>query len=131
MAMRKPVEGNLLNCPIRDVLDRIGDRWSVLVLVTLRDVEMLRFSELRRALGDISQRMLAQTVRHLEEDGLLERTVYPTVPPRVDYRLTPLGRTLLVPLQTLVDWAGIHHSEVRAARAKFQEGADSFKVLVP
>ena len=131
MAMRKPVEGNLLNCPIRDVLDRIGDRWSVLVLVTLRDVEMLRFSELRRALGDISQRMLAQTVRHLEEDGLLERTVHPTVPPRVDYRLTQLGRTLLVPLQALVDWAGIHHSEVRAARVKFQEDADSFKVLVP
>jgi len=125
MAMRKPIEGNLRNCPIRDVLDRIGDRWSVLVLVTLRDVELLRFSELRRALGDISQRMLAQTVRHLEEDGLLERTVHPTVPPRVDYRLTPLGHSLLVPLEALVDWAENHHDEVRAARAKFQENATS------
>jgi len=125
MAMRKPIEGNLRNCPIRDVLDRIGDRWSVLVLVTLRDVELLRFSELRRALGDISQRMLAQTVRHLEEDGLLERTVHPTVPPRVDYRLTPLGHSLLVPLEALVDWAENHHAEVRAARAKFQENAAS------
>jgi len=121
MAMRKPVEGNLRNCPIRDVLDRIGDRWSVLVLVTLRDVELLRFSELRRALGDISQRMLAQTVRHLEEDGLVERTVHPTVPPRVDYRLTPLGHSLLVPLEVLVDWAENHHDEVRAARTKFQD----------
>lgn len=125
MAMRKPVEGNLRNCPIRDVLDRIGDRWSVLVLVTLRDVELLRFSELRRALGDISQRMLAQTVRHLEEDGLVERTVHPTVPPRVDYRLTPLGHSLLAPLEALVDWAESHHDEVRAARAKFQEHAAS------
>ncbi len=125
MAMRKLVEGNLRNCPIRDVLDRIGDRWSVLVLVTLRDVELLRFSELRRALGDISQRMLAQTVRHLEEDGLLERTVHPTVPPRVDYRLTSLGHSLLVPLEALVAWAENHHDEVRAARAKFQGNAAS------
>ena len=104
MAMRKLVEGNLRNCPIRDVLDRIGDRWSVLVLVTLRDVELLRFSELRRALGDISQRMLAQTVRHLEEDGLLERTVHPTVPPRVDYELTDLGRSLEPVLIAMRDW---------------------------
>ena len=76
-------------------------------------------------MGDISQRMLAQTVRHLEEDGLLERTVHPTVPPRVDYRLTPLGHSLLVPLEALVDWAENHHDEVRAARAKFQENAAS------
>jgi DNA-binding HxlR family transcriptional regulator len=120
MAMRKLIEGNLLNCPIRDVLDRIGDRWSVLVLVTLREQGTLRFSELRRALGDISQRMLAQTVRHLEEDGFLIREVHPTVPPRVDYRLSSLGTSLLVPLDALVHWAATHHDEVREARSRFQ-----------
>lgn len=105
-------------CPIRDVLDRVGDRWSLLILWSLVDGAK-RFSELRRQIGDVSQRMLAQTVRRLEQDGLLSRTVTPTVPPRVDYSLTPLGRSFLEPLNTLVDWANRHHDAIRAARAAY------------
>jgi DNA-binding HxlR family transcriptional regulator len=120
MAMRKPVEGAMQNCPVRDILDRIADRWSLLVLVNLLD-GTLRFSDLRRAVGDISQRMLAQTVRHLEEDGLVLRRVYPTVPPRVEYSLTELGHSLLRPVEALVQWADAHHDEVRAARVAFRQ----------
>jgi DNA-binding HxlR family transcriptional regulator len=78
------------NCPIRDVLDRLGDRWTVLVLHEL-SAGTLRFSEIRKRIADISPRMLAQTLRHLEQDGLVSREVFPTVPPRVDYALTSLG----------------------------------------
>src|SRR3954453_11484822 len=88
-------------CPVRDVLDRVSDRWSVLVLLAL-SAGTLRFTALKREIGDISQRMLAQTLRRLEQDGLVERTVYPTIPPRVDYALTPLGRSLLVQIEALV-----------------------------
>lgn len=102
-------------CPVREVLDRIGDRWTVLVLSELA-IGTRRFSELRRAIPDISQRMLSQTVRHLEADGLISRTVYPTVPPRVDYALTDLGRSLMVPLGALVAWAGENHPQIKAAR---------------
>lgn len=103
-------------CPIRDVLDRIGDRWSVLVLKQLEG-GTCRFTVLKRAIPDISQRMLSQTVRHLEADGLVSRTVYPTIPPRVDYALTELGRSLLVPLDGLVAWAETHHATIKQARA--------------
>jgi DNA-binding HxlR family transcriptional regulator len=105
-------------CPIRDVLDRIGDRWSLLVMWSLIDGP-LRFSALRRRIGDISQRMLAKTVRRLEQDGFIVRTVTPTVPPRVDYDLSPLGRSFLEPLNALIDWADGHHREIRAARAAY------------
>ena len=104
-------------CPIRDVLDRIGDRWSVLVLKELED-GTCRFTVLKRAIPDISQRMLAQTLRHLEADGLVSRTVYPTIPPRVGYALTDLGRSLLVPLDGLVAWAETHHTTIKQARAQ-------------
>lgn len=103
-------------CPIRDVLDRIGDRWSVLVLKQLEG-GTCRFTVLKRAIPDISQRMLSQTLRHLEADGLVSRTVYPTIPPRVDYALTELGRSLLVPLDGLVVWALTHHATIKQARA--------------
>jgi len=106
-------------CPVRDVLDRIGDRWSLLVLTELRE-GTLRFSALRRRIDDISQRMLAQTLRHLEQDGLVSRAVFPTVPPSVEYTLTDLGRSLLVPVEALVDWAGAHHDKIRQARAEFR-----------
>lgn len=105
-------------CPIRDVLDRLGDRWTALILNELRE-ETLRFSELRRRIDDISQRMLAQTLRRLEQDGLVSRTVYASVPPRVDYRLTELGRSLLGPLDEMVRWAEKHHDDVRAARRRY------------
>src|SRR5580693_9175590 len=91
-------------CPIRDVLDRVGDRWSMLVLCTLAKNGTLRFSALKVQIEDISQRMLAQTLRRLEQDGFLSRTVYPTNPPRVEYALTPLGKSLLEPVWELVRW---------------------------
>lgn len=105
-------------CPTRDVLDRIGDRWSVLILSELEEGSR-RFTVLRRAIPDISQRMLAQTLRHLEADGLVTRTVYPTIPPRVDYALTELGRSLMAPLRALVAWAEANHQAVRDARQRY------------
>ncbi len=111
-------------CPVRDILDRIGDRWSVLVINELA-AGTLRFTALRRAIPDISQRMLAQTLRTLETDGLVSRTVFPTIPPRVDYALTPLGRSLLDPLAALVAWAEDHREAVHAARAASKERAEA------
>jgi DNA-binding HxlR family transcriptional regulator len=118
MVARKLVDDGLHPCPIRNVLDRIGDRWSLLVLRTLAPGTM-RFTVVKRAIGDISQRMLAQTLRRLEQDGLVTRTVHPTIPPRVDYELTPLGRSLMEPLDALVRWADEHHGAVRAARQAY------------
>lgn len=106
------------NCPVRDVLDRIGDKWSVLILMMLAR-EPKRFSALNKAVGDISKRMLTQTLRALQRDGLVERTVYPTTPPRVDYRLTDLGRSALVPLAGLIVWADKRHDDIRTARDAF------------
>lgn len=105
-------------CPVRDVLDRIGDKWSVLLLLTLAE-RPHRFGALRRAVPDISQRMLTQTLRDLQRDGLIRRTVFPTVPPSVEYALTPLGETLLLPLRALVGWADDRHADIRAARQRF------------
>lgn len=107
------------DCPVRDVLDRIGDKWSLLLLKTLGQRGTLRFSVLKREVGDISQRMLAQTLRRLEQDGLVRRTVHPTVPPRVDYALTPLGQSLMHPIETLIGWANANHASVRAARQSY------------
>ena len=106
-------------CPIRDVLERMGDRWSMLILFTLGDHGTLRFSALKAEIGDISQRMLAQTLRRLEQDGLVSRTVYPTIPPRVDYALTALGRSFLVPMNDLLRWAKANHQKVHKARAAY------------
>src|SRR5215469_13521601 len=89
---------------VSEVLERVGDKWSVLVVVTLGDGPK-RFSEIRRAIANISQRMLTLTLRGLERDGLVTRTVFPTIPPRVDYELTALGRDLLVPVSALGEWA--------------------------
>ncbi len=106
------------HCPVRDVLDCIGDRWSLLTLLALQG-GTLRFTELKRSIGDISQRMLAQTLRALEKDGYLQRKVYPCVPPKVEYRLTDLGRSLLLKLEPLVSWAEANHERVRRARKAY------------
>ncbi len=106
-------------CPVRDVLDRLGDRWSMLVLLVLEEGGTLRFSVLKARIDDISQRMLAQTLRRLEQDGLVSRTVHPTVPPKVEYALTPLGFSFLKPLRSLEAWATEHHEQVRQARAAY------------
>jgi DNA-binding HxlR family transcriptional regulator len=105
------------DCPIRDVLDRVGDKWSVLIVVLLGQ-RTHRFSELSRAIEGISQRMLTHTLRALARDGLVRRTVHASVPPRVDYELTELGRTLLGPLTALDEWANAHRDDIRAARER-------------
>jgi DNA-binding HxlR family transcriptional regulator len=104
-------------CPATDLLRRVGDKWTLLILVLLGG-RPHRFNELHRSVEGISQRMLTRTLRALERDGLAARTVYPTVPPSVEYDLTPLGRTLLHPLSTLADWAVRHGPEVAAARSR-------------
>lgn len=105
-------------CPVRDVLDHIGSKWTALILLTLTE-RAHRFSELQRAIPDISKRMLTQTLRELERDGLLHRRVYPSKPPSVDYRLSPLGESIISPLTGLVTWAEIHHASIKQARSNF------------
>lgn len=107
---------------ISDILSRIGDKWSLLVIRQLGD-RPLRFSEIKRSLGSISQKMLTATLRGLERDGFVSRTVFPTVPPRVDYELTPLGRDLLDPVRGLADWALKNAERIERARKRYDEGA--------
>lgn len=108
----------------REILSLVGDKWSVMVIVNLGEGTM-RFSDLKRAIEGISQRMLTLTLRGLERDGLVTRTVYPTIPPRVDYELTRLGRTLLEPVTELAIWAQRHRPEVQRAREAFQRAGKS------
>ena len=103
---------------IRDVLSRIGDKWSVLVIMLLWHGPR-RFSEIKRGVADVSQRMLTLTLRGLERDGLVTRTVTPTIPPRVDYELTGLGRSLAEPVQALGHWAFEHLDDIEGARASY------------
>jgi DNA-binding HxlR family transcriptional regulator len=109
-------------CEVRNILDRIADKWSLLVICVLAD-GVRRFGELRREIDGISQRMLTLTLRQLEREGLVTRTVFPVVPPRVDYALTPLGSTLLDTIQTLVAWAREHGNEIVEARAAYDARA--------
>ncbi|WP_087929700.1 winged helix-turn-helix transcriptional regulator [Streptomyces albireticuli] len=109
-------------CEVRQILDRVADKWSLLVIALL-ERRSLRFTELRREVDGISQRMLTVTLRHLERDGLVRRTVHPVVPPRVDYALTPLGATLHDTIQSLVTWTEAHQGEIAAARAAYDEAA--------
>lgn len=108
-------------CPaIRDVLSRVGDKWSVLI-VGLLDSGPVRFNALRRSVEGISQRMLTLTLRGLERDGIVTRTVEPTTPPSVEYALTPLGRSLLKPIRALAAWAEQHRTAIAEARANFDK----------
>lgn len=109
-------------CHARQILDRIGDKWTIEVIHKLGQGSM-RFTELRRAIGAISQRMLTVTLRALERDGLVERTVYPVVPPRVDYRLTTLGHTLLGVVCQLMSWSVDHADDIDRARAAYDDRA--------
>ncbi|MCA0276818.1 MAG: helix-turn-helix transcriptional regulator [Proteobacteria bacterium] len=108
---------------VSDILQRVGDKWTVLVVGKLGDGPM-RFNELRHAIGGISQKMLTTTLRGLERDGFVSRTVFPTIPPRVDYELTDLGRELLVPVAALGEWARINQRRVAEARMKFDTVAE-------
>jgi DNA-binding HxlR family transcriptional regulator len=105
---------------VASVLARVGDKWSVLVIMLLGEGPR-RFNELKRMVGGISQRMLTLTLRGLERDGLITRTVYPTIPPRVDYELTDLGRGLWKPVEALGKWAQEHQSEIESARTRFAQ----------
>jgi DNA-binding HxlR family transcriptional regulator len=120
---RRSVEGWL--CPVRDLLDGIGDKWSTLILMSLA-AQPLRFSAVRRAVPDISKRMLTQTLRSLERDGMISRHVFATKPPSVEYDLTPLGESLLESMGALVGWAERSHPVVLRARERFDalENAD-------
>ncbi|WP_298282191.1 helix-turn-helix domain-containing protein [Acidocella sp.] len=106
-------------CPVRDVLDRVGDKWSS-IIIGLLSAGPRRFGELRRMIPDISQRMLTQSLRTLQRDGFLRRTVLPTSPPGTEYELTELGHAFTGPLYALISWAHENHGQVRAARAAFE-----------
>ncbi len=113
-----PAALSAAECPVRDVLDRLGDAWSFLVVLRLAGGPQ-RFNALKRSVGGVSQRMLTVTLRGLERDGLVSRTVFPTTPPRVEYRLTSLGESLVEPMTALTRWASAHHAAVREARASY------------
>lgn len=108
-------------CPIRNVLGRLGEKWAMLVLVTLEANGTMRFGEIQKAIGDISQRMLAVTLRTLAADALVERTAYAEVPPRVEYSLTQTGRSLMPHVNALVEWALKHRDAILASRDGNQE----------
>ncbi|MBO9401933.1 helix-turn-helix domain-containing protein [Shimia sp. R9_3] len=105
------------NCPIRDVLDRVGDKWSILIFCVLEDGDK-RFNEIKRMLGDITQRVLTSTLRKLETEGYLTREVFPTSPPKVSYGLTERGRTLLELMKPVIEWASSAHPDIKADRAQ-------------
>ncbi len=103
-------------CGAQQVLERIADRWTALIIYGLAGGTK-RYSELQRTIGGVSQKMLTQTLRRLERDGLVARRVYPVIPPKVEYSLTPLGRTLIEPLRAICQWAEAHLAELERARA--------------
>lgn len=109
---------DLGNCPVRSVLAHVSAKWTVLVLLQL-DTGPKRFNALGRGMPDVSKRMLTQSLRDLERDGLVARQVFDTKPPSVEYRLTPLGESLMQPIAQLVDWAALKHDEIAHARARF------------
>ncbi|RPE77812.1 MULTISPECIES: helix-turn-helix domain-containing protein [unclassified Frondihabitans] len=116
-------------CPSRDLLDRIGDKWSVLILGQLSDGEPRRYARIRNGIAGISEKMLTQTLRHLEEDGLVTRDIFPEVPPRVEYGLTPLGQTLRTTLTALREWSVAHASEVLEARGRYAADIRAVRIV--
>jgi DNA-binding HxlR family transcriptional regulator len=109
-------------CTVKDVLERVGDKWSVLAIAAL-ERRPWRFRELQRSIEGISQRMLTLTLRRLERDGLVARTVYPTRPPQVEYALTPMGRSLTGPLRALAEWSEQHRAAIAAHRTQWDRDA--------
>ena len=109
---------DLSGCPVRDVLDHVSTKWTALILLTLQ-AGPRRFNQLHRDVPDISKRMLTQSLRDLERDGLVQRHVYATKPPSVDYRLSDLGQSIMTPLAALTRWADQHHPSILAARRRF------------
>lgn len=105
-------------CPIRDIISRISSKWAMLVLVTLHSNGTMRFNDIQKSIGEVSQRMLTVTLRSLEADGLIHRKVYPEVPPRVEYKLSERGESLMPLLQSLIDWALEHAEAIMEDRNK-------------
>jgi DNA-binding HxlR family transcriptional regulator len=110
---------NKIFCPVRDILDRIGDKWSILTIWNLNENGTTRFNELHRKIPDISQKMLTTTLRTLEKDGLVTRKIYPEIPPRVEYCLTKTGISLIPHIQALIDWALQNKKTIMTSRTKF------------
>ena len=117
------IEHTPANCRAREMIARVADKWSMYVIQVLAETGTVRFSELRRRVDGVSQRMLTVTLRGLERDGLVRRTMHPEVPPRVEYALTPLGATLREIVGELIVWSGAHLAEVDAARARYDARA--------
>jgi DNA-binding HxlR family transcriptional regulator len=111
---------NYEKCPVRNVLDRFGDKWSLLVIMILGEAGTMRFNQLTHTIGDISQKMLTVTLRTLEADGLISRKIYPEIPPRVEYTLTSAGSELLPHIESLAGWAAKNMAQITEARKKFQ-----------
>jgi len=110
-------------CPVRNVLDRFGDKWSILIIMILGEAGKMRFNGLHKTIGDISQKMLTTTLRTLETDGLISRKVFPEIPPRVEYELTEMGKTLVPHIVRLSAWADEHMPAIRRSRKKYEKAA--------
>lgn len=117
-------DGDITVCPVRSVLDRLGDKWSILVMLVLGKKETMRFNELQKEIGDISQKMLTVTLRTLEADGLVKRTIFAEVPPRVEYEITPLGESLVPHVVGLSEWAIENMPAIKKSRAEFEAKAN-------
>jgi len=121
--MRKNILENysdMGNCPIRNVLDRFGDKWSILVILILSESGKIRFNEIGKTIGDISQKMLTTTLRTLEADGLVSRKIFPEIPPRVEYELTSRGKTLVPHIEDLTKWANTNMKSIFKSREKYK-----------
>ena len=112
--------GDPENCPVRNVVDRIGDKWSVLILMLLDEGKVMRFNEIYGSIRTISQKMLTVTLKSLEADGLVLRTVYPQIPPKVEYRLTSRGKSVIPHIHGLVIWAKHNLGDIRESRSVFE-----------
>jgi len=112
---------NLETCPVRNVLDRLSDKWTTLVLLTLSEYGILRFNEIQKHIGDVSEKMLTVSLRKLEADGLISRKVYPVVPPKVEYKLTDLGTDFLPLIHSISDWAFLNMQQILSNREQYQK----------
>ncbi len=118
----KKSEWDITNCPVRTVLDRFGDKWSILVLLILGEKQKLRFNEINKEVGsDISQKMLTVTLRKLEADGFILRTIYPEIPPKVEYEITDLGKSLVPHVDNLTKWAVSNMPAIKRSRERFKK----------
>lgn len=119
---RKEEKNSIIElCPIRNVVARFGNKWAFLVLLTINEKEVLRFSELCKSIPDVSSRMLSETLRTLEADGLISRKAYPVVPPKVEYRLTELGKSLVPHIMSLTEWALENMDTIMSHRKNFKK----------